>query len=129
LFHLLCHDRENIQYLDHDLHEYIRQFGVHRSSRISLKAFEEAFHALKNVEEHIVARAHVLCHLSNLVKACTTMNYGDTDREENTDTSKDWLCRWERLEIIKGQNARQWSQIQFLRHTRLTPSPRAAEIA
>jgi hypothetical protein len=56
---LLRGDREYIQHLDHDLHEYPCQFGVTKASRINLEALEEGLHALKEVEEHIMARTHV----------------------------------------------------------------------
>ena len=100
LLDLLRGDREDIQYLDHDLHKYLRQFGAEKTLRINLEALEEVLHAPKKVEEHIVAHALILCRLYNLgVKMCTIRNGKDTDGEENANPSKDWFRRMERLTI------------------------------
>ena len=61
---------EDIQYLNHHLYEHPRQFGVQEASRINLEALEEVLHALKEIEEHIMARAHIPCCLSTSVLEC-----------------------------------------------------------
>jgi hypothetical protein len=80
LLDLLHCDREDIEYLNHYLHNYLRQFGVEKASRINLEALEEVVHALKEIEEHIMARTHIPCRLPNLsFKTCTdkgTARYG-----------------------------------------------------
>jgi hypothetical protein len=37
-----------------------------KALRINLEAFEEVVHALKEIDENIMARAHILCGLPNI---------------------------------------------------------------
>ena len=63
LLHLLRRDREYREYLGHDFHENFRHLLGRRNPSMNPKAFEEELNTLEEVDEHIVARPHILCCL------------------------------------------------------------------
>ena len=97
---LLGRDGDDKEHLSHDLHKYFRHFGGQRNLRINPKAFEEALNALKQFDERIVARPHIFCRLCNagVNRAPTKHGYGDMDRKEYPNPSKDSACRRECLD-------------------------------
>ena len=54
--HFLRCDREDVQHLNHDLYYNVRHRVCRRHRGISLKAFEEVFDTLKEIDECILAR-------------------------------------------------------------------------
>ena len=87
-----------MQYLNHHLHKYLGQFGVEKGSRINLEAFEEVVHALKQVEEHVMARTYIPCRLPNLItQNMHKKQQKGTDSEKNANASKDRFRVWEGL--------------------------------
>jgi hypothetical protein len=66
LLHLLRCDREYREHLDHDFHEYLRHILGRRNPSMNPKALEEELNALKEVDEHIVARLDILRCLQDI---------------------------------------------------------------
>ena len=63
LLHLLRSDSEYREYLGHDFHQYFRDLLGRRNPSMNPKSLQEELNALKEVDEHIVARSDILCCL------------------------------------------------------------------
>ena len=63
LLHFLRCDGEYREYLGHDLHKYFRHILGRSNPCMDPKSLEEELNALEEVDEHIVARPHILCCL------------------------------------------------------------------
>jgi hypothetical protein len=125
LLHLLRCNGQDGQDFDHDIHEDFQQFNGRRTFNINLKAFEEVLDASKEIGERIVTGFDTLCRLWKFrIEGSPKSNWEDTDRKENTDTSKDHFRRWKRLH----NKVRITTKISFLIDTRLIPPPRVSEI-
>ena len=59
-------DREDREYLSHDLHKYFCHFRSERNLSINPQTLEEALDVLKQFDERIVTRSHVFCSLYNV---------------------------------------------------------------
>ena len=64
---LLRRDGKDGEHLSHDLHKHLRHFGSQRNLSINPKTLEEVLNALKQLDERIVARAHIFRRLNNVV--------------------------------------------------------------
>jgi hypothetical protein len=64
LLHLLCCNREDIQHLNHYLHDYVRHCIRWLYCRMRLEALEEVLDVLEEIDEGAMARFDILGCLS-----------------------------------------------------------------
>ena len=98
--HFVCRDPKDSQYLDHNIDDY----GPHSRSRgdasVYLKPAKETLNAVKEVNELGFASADIVSCLGVInVKMLCTGTTKDTDREENADPCKNYICRRECLKV------------------------------
>ena len=66
MLYLLRCNREYREHLDHNFHEYLDHILGRRNPSMNSKALEEELNALKEVDEHIVARLDIFRCLKDI---------------------------------------------------------------
>jgi len=94
LCYFLSRDGESREYLYHDFYNNIRHRRSRPHFRIRLKSSEKVFNPLEKIDEHVLARIHVLgrleywCHNGQDQKM-----EEDTHQEKDPNTSKYYFRR------------------------------------
>ena len=100
---LLRHGPEDRQYLNHDLDDDVRHSRGRPDLYILFKPLEKVLQTAKQVHKSILASADILDGLENKEievsenHPCRVKNLKDTYLEENTNSSKNRIRRWEYL--------------------------------
>jgi hypothetical protein len=66
LFNLHCHNRKDREHFYHDFHHHVRHCLRWFCFCMTLETLEKALDALKEIDEHVLARIHILCGLKGV---------------------------------------------------------------
>ena len=97
--HLFRCDREDVQNFNHYLDDDIGHRVCWWHFRIGFESFEEVLDPIEEIDKGFFTGADVLGSLADfgIKNASKKTIWGDPHQEENTDTSRDDICRWEYL--------------------------------
>lgn len=75
MFHSLCHNPKNGQYLHHNLYEYCRHSRSRWNVGVNLEPAEEKFDAIEQIDECVMVSTDIFSRLGNLGVKQATLNY------------------------------------------------------
>jgi hypothetical protein len=68
MFHFLCRDRKDGEYLDHNINNYVRHSRSRCNASVNLKPLEESFDGVEEVDKLVSASAGIFSRLIRVLK-------------------------------------------------------------